>query len=41
LLDHIEEMSPTVYTPGGRARVRTIQSHLPEAARPVHLLPVA
>ena len=39
LLDHIEEMTPDVYTPVVGAGVPAVQPHLPPAPRPVHLLP--
>ena len=41
LLDHIEEMTPIVYTPGGGARLPAVQSNLQAAARTFPLLPVS
>lgn len=38
LLNHIEEMTPIVYTPV-IALARAVQSHLPETPWPVHFLP--
>ena len=41
LLDHIEEMTPIVYTPVVALGVPAVQPHLPSAARPFYFLPAA